>query len=133
MHSPPGDERCYCSAACSMDKHPLPVPLPDHATQRTKLATRLQLLHKSKIPNESWLKCILPLPPSRPTSHCLKGQYLIPALGGATALGAVPAFFFPPTLLSMEMRQLKWQPWGIEAPPLGQRIRRTDSRGMTND
>ena len=43
-HSPPGDEGCYCFAACSMDKHPLPVPLPDHATQRTKLATKLQLI-----------------------------------------------------------------------------------------
>ena len=49
-HSPPGDEGCYCLlAACSIDKHPLPVPLPDHATQRTKSATKLQLIQDGKI------------------------------------------------------------------------------------
>ena len=52
-HSPPGDEGCYCSAAGSMYKHPLPVPLPDHATQRTKSATKLQLIQMANSNNNS--------------------------------------------------------------------------------
>ena len=52
-HSPPGDEGCYCFAACSIYKHPLPVPLPDHATQRTKSATKLQLIQMVYSNNDS--------------------------------------------------------------------------------
>ena len=52
-HSPPGDKGCYCSAAGSMYKHPLPVPLPDHATQRTKSATKLQLIQMANSNNNS--------------------------------------------------------------------------------
>ena len=121
-HSPPGDEGSYCSAAGSMCKHPLSVPLPDHATQRTNLATKLQLIQDGKV-----LTMVnngtLPLPPSRPTSHRLQGKYLITTQGGTTALDSCTSFALPPMLQPMEMRSL--------SPRLGALKRHHQGREMS--
>ena len=113
-HSPPGDEKVLLLRSLLNKQTPPSLPLTRPCYPKDKIGDQATATTEKQNLYERKLKGTLPLPPSRLTYHCLQGQHPITALGGATALGAVPAFSFLSTLPSMGMRQLTRQPGALK-------------------